>query len=166
MPRGHLETFDRRLFAEFLADSGKTRNAVAAQCGVGKATIAHWLSGRSKPSPLVTPRLAAALGVGVLELSGKTLAIADLVDLRFIHGLTAREAAQCAGLKASHLQTLEEAVTMPRQDHLDALAPVYQVSVAQVRRSWVNRRVWRFGTASFSQLDSPTQSYLGQLLNR
>lgn len=164
MPRGHLETFDRELFAKFLAKSGKPRSVVAVDCGVGKSTISHWLVGRSKPSPAVVPRLAASLGVGVLKLSGKTMATADLADLRLIHGLTTRQAAQRSGIELWHVQLLEEAIIMPKPAHLEALSPVYGVSDEQIRRSWLNRRMVRFGSSSFAHFDPPTRAYFADLL--
>lgn len=160
MALGRMESFDRGTFLDLLEASGQTRAQLAVACGVGASVIAHWVSGRSKPSPQMAPRLAAALGVGVLDLAGKTMATADLTDLRMMKGINGGEAAERAGLKPSQFQALEAAITMPKPDHLDALADVYEVSVDQVRRAWVNRRVTLYGTHSLGQLTSEAREYL------
>lgn len=160
MALGRMESFDLGIFLDLLERSGKSHSQLAVECGVGKAVVSHWASGRSKPSPQMAPRVAAALGVNVLDLAGKTMATADLTDLRMTHGLNGAVAAELAGLKPSQFQTLEAAISMPKPDHLDALAEVYDVTVDQVRRAWVNRRIKLYGTSSLSHLDPETREYL------
>lgn len=160
MALGRMESFDRGIFLGLLEASGKTQAEIAVECGVTKAVVSHWVSGRSKPAPQHAPVLAEALGVSVLDLAGKTLATADLVDLRVMQGMHGAQAAETAGLKVSQLQTLEGAISMPKPEHLEALAEPYKTDIDQLRRSWVNRRIYLFGRHSLNRLDDETRQYL------
>jgi transcriptional regulator with XRE-family HTH domain len=126
---------------------------------VGRSVVNHWLSGRNKPSPKAAPLLAHALDTTVLELCGRTSDDADLVDLRIVHGLNAVEAARAAGITPTQMADLEQAVSMPNPDYLDALAPVYETSVDDIHRAWVNRRV-RLFPGSLEYLDDAVRHFL------
>lgn len=160
MALGRMESFDRGIFLELLKASGKTQAEIAVECSVTRGVVSHWASGRSKPAPRHAPALAETLGVSVLDLAGKTLATADLVDLRIIQGLHGAQAAELAGIKVSQIQTLEAAISMPKPEHLEALAGPYKVDVDQLKRSWVNRRIHLFGRHSLNRLDEETRLYL------
>lgn len=165
MALGRMESFEHSIFARLLAASGKTQERIAVECGVTKGVVSHWLAGRNKPAPQHAPRLAEALGVGVLDLAGKTIETADLVDLRMTAGLVGTQAADLAGLKRSQIITLEAAISAPKPDHLEALAEVYGVTVNQIRRAWVNRRIFLFGTDSLTQLPPEAREYLAPWAN-
>lgn len=160
MALGRMESFDRGIFLDRLEESGKTQAEIAVECGVTRGVVTHWIKGRSKPAPQHVPALAEALGVSVLDLAGKTLATADLVDLRIIQGMHGAQAAELAGLKIGQFQTLEAAISMPKPEHLEALAGPYKTDLDQLRRSWVNRRIHLFGRNSLSRLDEATRQYL------
>lgn len=160
MALGRMESFEHSIFARLVAASNKTQERIAVECGVTKGVVSHWLSGRNKPAPQHAPRLAAALGVTVLDLAGKTVETGDIVDLRMTVGMVGTQAADLAGLKRSQLLTLEAAVTPPKPEHLEALASVYGVTVEQIKRSWVNRRIYLFGTDSLAHLPDAIREYL------
>ena len=160
MALGRMESFDHGLFIEFLEASGKTQAELAVECGVTKGVVSHWLSGRNKPAPQHVPLLAQTLGVSVLDLAGKTIETADLVDLRIVQGLFGSRAAELAGLKPSQLQTLEAAISMPKPEQLEALAGPYKVTIDQIKRAWVNRRIYFFGVNSLQRLTPETREYL------
>lgn len=160
MALGRMESFDRGIFLDLLKASGKTQAEIAVECMVTKGVVSHWMSGRSKPAPQHAPRLADALGVSVLDLAGKTLATADLVDLRIIQGLHGAQAAEMAGLKVGQIQALEAAINMPKPAHLEMLGVAYKTDDDQLRRSWVNRRIHLFGRNSLNRIDDETRQYL------
>ena len=160
MALGRMESFDLGIFRELLDRSGKSQSQLAVDCGVGKTVVSHWVTGRSKPSPQLAPKIAAALGVGVLDLAGKTSATADLFDLRMVQGMTGAQVAADAGIKPYQYQSLEEAISMPKQEHLDPVAPVLEVTVDQVHRAWINRRTKLYGTKSLAQLSDDARAYL------
>ncbi|MGP6175503.1 helix-turn-helix domain-containing protein [Corynebacterium sp. A21] len=160
MALGRMESFDRGIFLDLLKRSGKTQSEIAVHCMVTKSVVSHWVSGRSKPAPQHVPSLAEALDVAVLDLAGKTYATADLVDLRIIQGLHGAQAAELAGIKTSQIQTLEAAISMPKPEHLEALAAPYKTDVNQLRRSWVNRRIHLFGHTSLNRINDETRQYL------
>lgn len=160
MALGRMESFDRGIFLDLVKASGKTQAEIAVDCTVTKSVVSHWMSGRNKPAPKHAPLLAESLGVSVLDLAGKTLAIADLVDLRIMQGMHSAEAAEVAGIKVSQLQALEAAINMPKPEHLETLVDPYKTDLDQVRRSWVNRRIHLFGRHSLNRLDDQTREYL------
>lgn len=165
MALGRMESFDRGIFLDLLEKSGKTQSEIAVECGVTRGVVTHWAKGRSKPAPQHAPSLAEALGVSVLDLAGKTLVTADLVDLRIIQGMHGAQAAGLAGLKIGQFQTLEAAISMPKPEHLEALADPYKTDADQLRRSWINRRVYLFGRNSLNRLDEATRHYLSPWLD-
>lgn len=160
MALGRMESFDKDIFVELLDKSGLTQHELAVECEVGQSVVSNWLSGRNKPAPQHAPRIAEALGVPVLRLAGKTLATADLVDLRIAQGMHSSQAAEAADIKPSQIRTLEAAITMPKPEHLDALARPYGTDVDQTHRSWVNRRIHLFGRHSLNRIDEQTRQYL------
>ena len=160
MSLGRMENFDLGIFHELLTRSAKSQSQLAVECGVGKTVVSHWVTGRSKPSPPMAPKIAAALNVSVLELAGKTMATADLLDLRMSRGMIGAHLATAAGIKAHQYQRLEEAISMPTPELLDPLAPVLQVSVDQVHRAWVNRRTHLYGTTSLAHLSPEARDFL------
>lgn len=160
MALGRMESFDRGIFVELLEKTGVSPAELAVQCEVTRAVVSHWISGRNKPAPQHAPRIASTLGVSVLDLAGKSLSTADLVDLRIAQGLHSNQAAELAGLKPSQVRTLEAAINMPKPEHLDALATPYGTDEDQLRRSWVNRRIHLFGRTSLTRIDDETRQYL------
>lgn len=160
MALGRMESFDHGIFARLLAASGKTQERLAVECSVTKSVVSHWLSGRNKPAPQHAPRIAAALGVDVFELAGKTVETADLVDLRMAAGLIGVAAAEQSGLKRSQLNTLEAAISPPKPHHLEALAAPYGVDLDQIKRAWVNRHIFLFGRDSLGLLPEDSREYL------
>lgn len=149
---GRVQGFQPALLRDRLDKTGLTVDAVAVATGVTPQAVRGWLNGSYKPGAEAVRALGDALGVDPLTLRGKTLVTATLVDLRQRMGLTGAEAAAAAGLNPSQVYTLEQAVTSPKLDHLDALAEVYEVDIAGIRRGWLNRRIERFGRESLSRL--------------
>lgn len=149
---GRVSGFRPDLFASHMERSGLTVDAVAANTGVSTTAVRGWMSGKYKPSAEACRSLGEILGIDPLELSGKSLVTATLIDLRQRIGLTGTEAAEAADIIPSQIYSLEQAVAAPKMDHLLALAPVYEVSEATIAESWVNRRIERFGTESLRRL--------------
>jgi len=151
---GRVQGFQPALLRDRLEASGLTVDALAVATDVTSQAVRGWLNGSYKPSAEAVRSLGEALGVDPLTFSGKTLVTATLVDLRQRSGLTGAEAAEAAGLNPSQVYTLEQSVTPPKLDHLDALADVYAVEISDIRRGWLNRRIERFGRESLGRLSS------------
>ncbi|MGV0870566.1 helix-turn-helix transcriptional regulator [Corynebacterium kalidii] len=153
MPSGRLENLDPEIIEGLRRAAGISKENLAVKVGVSPNMISRWFQGEASPAPPRALRLAQALGVDVLDLTGRTMATADIVDLRQRHGWTTQDVAEISGrLSKPVIYTIERAHPVPSADKLDHLAEIYEVSPSQVRRSWVNRRVHRFGTESLAYL--------------
>lgn len=160
MALGRVQGFQAALLRAQIEKTGMSVDALAVATGVTPQAVRGWVNGTYKPGAEAVHALGDALGVDPLSLSGKTLVTATLVDLRQRSGLTGAEAASAAGLIPSQVYTLEQAVTPPKFEHLDALAEVYSVDIEAVRRGWLNRRIERFGQESLSRLAPDVRSEL------
>ncbi|MGP9725381.1 helix-turn-helix domain-containing protein [Corynebacterium sp. AOP40-9SA-29] len=159
MALGRMEAFDKDVFLDLFEQSGKTQAQLAVDCQVGRAVVSNWVAGRNKPAPQAAPLLAEALGTTVLILSNRTPEDADLVDRRISKGFNAASAAREAGITSQQIYELEQAVSMPIMEQLDALAPVYDLTTDEIHRAWINRRV-RLFPGSLRHLDDTTREAL------
>lgn len=161
MPSGRLENLDPEIIEELRRKTGISKENLAVKVGVNPNMISRWFQGQASPSPARALRLAQVLGVDVLELTGRTMATADIVDLRHRHGWTTQDVAERSGkLSKPVIYGIERAHPVPSAEKLDHLAELYEVSKKQIRRSWVNRRVHRFGTESLSYLTQEERELL------
>ncbi|WP_425279157.1 helix-turn-helix transcriptional regulator [Corynebacterium bovis] len=131
---------------------GVTRAYLAANTSVTASVISRWLSGTGSPSPARAKRIAEILNVDVLDLSGKTIETADIVDLRQRLGLTAEEAGRSAGLSKQQIYEIESAITWPSDKRLSELAETYEQTLPVLRSAWIRRRISRFGRESLKQI--------------
>lgn len=157
---GRVQGFQPALLRARIESTGWSVDSLAVATGVTPQAVRGWVNGTFKPGAEAVRALGDALDIDPLWLSGKTHVTATLVDLRQRSGLTGAEAADAAGLLPSQVYTLEQAVTSPKFDHLDALADVYSVDIESIRRGWLNRRIERFGQESLSRLASDVRSEL------
>ena len=152
MPLGRIEGFDAEIVQSFLDKQGFTRPQIAAHLGVSASVVSRWLSGVSSPAPARAKALADLLSVDVLEFSGKTMNTADIVDLRQRQGMTTADVAERTDISKQQIYDIEAAITPPSDERLEILVPVYEVTLDQLKKGWVKRRIHRFGTESLKQL--------------
>lgn len=154
MPSGRLENLDPEVIEELRQRAGIAKEQIAVQVGVTPNIVSRWFQGQTSPAPPRALKLAQCLGVDVLELTGKTMSTADIVDLRQRQGWTTQDVADHSDGQFSKamLYSIERGHPVPSGEKLDNLADLYEVSKSQVRRAWVNRRIHRFGTSSLTVL--------------
>lgn len=152
MPLGRIERFDPQIVQDLIKKQGYTQLEVAVALGVGPASVNRYLSGMSSPSPARAKALADLLSVDVLDLSGKTLSTADIVDLRQRIGLTAKEVSEKTGVSHGQMQALETAAVPPPAARLSQLTELYDEPLDVLKRAWINRRIYRFGADSLRRL--------------
>lgn len=161
MALGRVRGFQSAILRTAMDRTGYSVDALAVATGVTPQAVRGWLNGSYKPGADAVRQLGLALEIDPLELSGKTVITATLVDLRQRAGLTGSEAAEQVELIPSQLYALEQAVTSPKLEHLDLLAQPYDADRETIRRSWVNRRIERFGRESLSRLPGDLAAELG-----
>lgn len=167
MPSGRLQNLDPNIIEALRQRAGISKEQLAIQVGVTPNIVSRWFQGTTSPAPPRALKLANCLGVDVLELTGKTMATADIVDLRQRQGWTTQDVAEASDgvLSKSVMYTVERANPVPSAEKLDLLATLYEVSESQIRRSWVNRRIHRFGTESLTYLSDDERSTLDPWAN-
>lgn len=157
MTLGVMANFSKEAFVDLLAQSGLSQSTLAARVGVSKAVVSYWATGKHRPAAVHAPLIANALNCKVMDLAGKRDANdVDLVDMRYIRGFTALEVAELANLSPEQMSNLEQAVSMPNQEHLRSLARTYETSSDDIRRAWVARRVNLHGVEALDSLDKET----------
>lgn len=167
MPSGRLENLDPEIIEEIRRRVGITKEQLAVKVGVTPNIVSRWFLGQTSPAPPRALKLAQVLGVDVLDLTGKTMATADIVDLRQRHGWTTQNVSEMSegALSKQMLYAIERGHPVPSADKLDLLAKLYDVSDSQIRRSWVNRRIHRFGTESLAPLTDDERETLAPWAN-
>lgn len=159
MTLGRMENFSKEAFVDLLAKSGLSQATLAARIGVSKAVVSYWATGKHLPAAVHAPMIANALNCKVMDLAQKSDPNdIDLVDMRYIRGFTALEIARMANLRPEQMSKLEEAISMPNQEHIRALARVYETSSDDVRRAWIARRVNLYGVEALDGLDEATET--------
>lgn len=161
MTLGRMENFSRVALKRYMKAAGMNQAKLAAYCGTSKAVVSYWVSGAHLPAVPFAPKIAAALGVTVMDLARKTDPNdIDIVDLRYIRGIAAADVARQTVLTPDKIGLLEEAVSMPKVAYFDILAEFYDLTPDELRRSWVARRVNLYGVESLAFLDTATQEAL------
>jgi transcriptional regulator with XRE-family HTH domain len=167
MPSGRLQNLDPEIIEELRRRVGITKEQLAVKVGVTPNIVSRWFLGQTSPAPPRALKLAQALEVDVLDLTGKTMATADIVDLRQRRGWTTQDVSEMSegALSKQMLYAIERGHPVPSEDKLDVLAKLYEVSPSQIRRSWVNRRIHRFGTESLAPLTEEERNTLSPWAN-
>lgn len=162
MPSGRLENLDPEIIEGLRQRVGISKEQLAVEVGVSPNIISRWFNGQTSPAPPRALKLAQALNVDVLDLTGKTMATADIVDLRQRQGLMTQDVSDLLDGRISKatIYQIERGHPAPSAEKLNMLAEVYKVSASQIRRSWVNRRIHRFGTESLSSLSTEAREVL------
>ncbi|MFZ2273374.1 helix-turn-helix domain-containing protein [Corynebacterium variabile] len=154
MPGGRLDNLDPQHLESLRARADLPKDQIAVRTGVTPNVISRWFNGHSSPAPAHALALANVLGVDVLELTGKTLDTADVVDLRQRKGWRGVDAAEASDGEANRsvLYNFERAIKVPSNEQFALFARLYDVDEATIRRAWVNRRVTRYGADSLTFL--------------
>lgn len=162
MPSGRIEKLDPEILETLRERAQVSKEQIAVHTGVTPNVISRWFNGQSSPSPSKALALANYLDVDVLDLSGKTMATADIMDLRQRMGWTAQDAANASAgtISKQVIYYVERGVTVPLERNLNTLASLYEVTASQIRRSWVNRRIYRFGRESLRKLTDEERELL------
>lgn len=126
-----VRTFDRTALQRLWRDSGLSAGEVARRVGLGadnpgtasQATqhARRWLEGERTPDVRYLPLLASAFGVAAHELTTRKPDQARLYDLRVWQGLSQRELAERAGLRAVRYGRIENGTVIRFHDG-DAVA--------------------------------------------
>lgn len=168
MPGGRLDNFDPQALEELRVRSGLAKDQIAVRTGVTPNVISRWFNGHASPSPGHALRLADVLGVDVLTLTGKTLATADVVDLRHRKGWRGTDAADASDghITRSTVYNFERAIDVPSAAHFRLFAKLYEVDESTLKRAWVNRRIKRYGTESLDYLTAEEKKLLSPWATR
>lgn len=160
VPRGRIEGFSPQLLREMIDSSGLSRAQIAVAVNVSPQVLGRWINGHTAPGAARAKLLADVLGVDVLDFSGKTIHIADIVDLRQRMGLSTEDAGEAAGMTKQQIYDIERATTVPSAEKLDALGRVYEQNPSRMRKAWVLRRINRFGRESLKHLSEEDRAFL------
>ncbi len=125
---------------------GLTQEDLAVAANIAPATVSHWETGRSSPSPASLALVAEALGLAIADLCTTPVAARTLAQLRQQAGLAQVEAARLLGVPESTWGMIERGARRIGEERLDQVAALLRVDVAQVEKAWEltkNRRVQR-----------------------
>ncbi len=125
---------------------GLTQEDLAVAADIAPASISHWETGRSSPSPAPLGLVAEVLGLSVADLCVTPLAARTLAQLRQQAGLAQIEAARALGIPESTWGMIERGARQIGDHRIDQVATLLKVDVTQVERAWEltrNARVQR-----------------------
>ena len=123
--------------AELRKAAGWLQADLAAELGTRDRRVGEWERGEQQPQPRSVAELAAAFQVDPLELLDVDPDDPPLLALRLAAGLTLTEVADASGVPYSTYRRLEGGLlrSEPAAAVVKALAPVFQVPVAKLRRA-------------------------------
>ncbi|MFZ2274376.1 helix-turn-helix domain-containing protein [Corynebacterium variabile] len=168
MPGGRLDNLDPQILEEIRVRAGLPKDQIAVRTGVTPNVISRWFNGHSSPSPGHALTLADVLGVDVLDLTGKTMATADVVDLRHRKGWRGVDVVDASDgqVNRSVIYNFERAIAVPTAEQFNLFADLYEVEVSEVKRAWVNRRITRYGEESLDYLTADERKLLSPWASR
>ena len=129
---------------------GLTQEDLAVAANIAPATISHWETGRSSPSPAPLVLVAEVLGLSIADLCVTPLAARTLAQLRQQAGLAQVEAARALGVPESTWGMIERGARQIGDHRVDQVAALLKVDVMQVERAWELTRSRRVQRASSS----------------
>jgi transcriptional regulator with XRE-family HTH domain len=157
MTLGRMENFSRSALRRYMKQAKMTQAKLAVYVGTSRAVVSYWVSGQHLPAVPHAPKIARALGCTVMDLADKPDPYAtDIVDLRYIRGVPASTVSKATSLSPDKLGLLEEAVSMPKIEYLQILADYYGLTLEELKRAWIARRVGQYGIESLAYLDEKT----------
>lgn len=127
-----------------LKRSGLTQAALAEAAGIAQPTLAHYLSGRTAPTPEIAARMARALGVPVQELELRAQkargrrSLPGRIDREQVRtrleklGMNAADLARSIGVSKQAVSSYMAGMTMPKATTLRRLARALGLELEQL----------------------------------
>ena len=140
MAQGRVENFQPAVLRRLMADKRLNPPRLAIELGLTPSAVRRWANGTSGPSTEHARKLADFFQVNVLELLGKTMDTADIVDIRHTAGLSAAETARRLGVTRGAIYHVEAGIEIPSRTMLNDLAKLYGQSRPFIRLAWIRRR--------------------------
>lgn len=116
--------------------AGLAQEDLAVAAGMAPATVSHWETGRSSPSPTRLAPVAEALGLSNADLCVTPMASRTLAQLRQQAGLAQVEAARTLDVPESTWGMIERGARQIGEHRIDQVAALVGVDVEQVQRAW------------------------------
>lgn len=116
--------------------AGLTQEDLAVASGMAPATVSHWETGRSSPSPTGLAPVAEALGLSIADLCVTPMASRTLAQLRQQAGLAQVEAARTLGVPDSTWGMIERGARQIGDHRIEQVAALLGVDVEQVQKAW------------------------------
>lgn len=152
MAQGRVEKFQPAVLRRLMAAKHMNPPRLAMELGLTPSAVRRWANGTSGPSTEHAGKIAEFFKVDVLELLGKTMDTADIVDIRHRAGLSAAETSRRLGVSRGAIYHVEAGVEIPSRTMLDNLAELYGQKRSFIRLAWIRRRRDLHGLQSVQKL--------------